>query len=244
MPDHCFYSSHEQPAYQEIDFTVNWNLDPKFASSRLVNNKADNQDSLNDVVCDTQRTIDSSVPLAYQFQNNGGSLDSAVGLSITGSVYHLALTPESIDPVYPTNYDGWNGLIETLKEDVDENLIHPTEEGVFHYHTVTPAIAKTQLEKSESVQAYEGDVISEIIMYFSTSDYARKMKPVGIAKDGHVIWGPYNQNSDGDFNPWEACDVDVCNGAYVNGNYGYAATLFVPYTVGCWGPGSSPNNIG
>lgn len=109
---------------------------------------------------------------------------------------------------------------------------------------MTPAIAKTQLEKSESVQAYAGDVISEITTYFSTSDYARKMKPVGIAKDGHVIWGPYNQNSDGDFNPWKACDVDLCNGAYVNGNYGYAATLFHPYTVGCWGPGSSPNDIG
>jgi len=70
------------------------------------------------------------------------------------------------------------------------------------------------------------------------------MKPVGLAKDGHVIWGPYKETDDGSFRLWESCDVDICNGAFVNGSYGYASTLFHPYTVGCWGPGKSPNDIG
>ena len=68
------------------------------------------------------------------------------------------------------------------------------------------------------------------------------MLPVGLAKDGHVIWGPYNINN-GKAKPWTGCDVDICNGAYVNGNYGYASTLFHPWLVGCWGPGNSPKDI-
>ena len=55
----------------------------------------------------------------------------------------------------------------------------------------------------------------------------------GIAKDGHVIYGPYNK--DGEL--WSCEDVDLCNGFWTLGaNYGYASTSFYPYTVGCWGP--------
>jgi len=58
--------------------------------------------------------------------------------------------------------------------------------------------------------------------------------PIGIAKDGHLIWGPYDSSS----NQWLGCDVDVCNGRTVGGHYGYVATEFFPYIIGCYGPGS------
>lgn len=57
----------------------------------------------------------------------------------------------------------------------------------------------------------------------------------GIAKDGHVIYGPYNSNNE----LWSCDDVDMCNGFFVDsatGEYGYASTTFFPYLVGCWGP--------
>ena len=55
----------------------------------------------------------------------------------------------------------------------------------------------------------------------------------GIAKDGHVIYGPYNKDDE----LWSCEDVDLCNGFWTLGdNYGYASTSFYPYTVGCWGP--------
>ena len=56
--------------------------------------------------------------------------------------------------------------------------------------------------------------------------------PIGIAKDGHMIMGPYR----GDGTLWQPCDVDACNGLMIGGNYVYVSTLFHPYTVGCWGP--------
>lgn len=56
---------------------------------------------------------------------------------------------------------------------------------------------------------------------------------VGLARDGHVIKGPYN----GDGELWGCDDHDICNGAFLNdGSYAYVTTTTFPYTVGCWGP--------
>ena len=56
----------------------------------------------------------------------------------------------------------------------------------------------------------------------------------GLAKDGHVIYGPFN--ADGEL--WGCDDVDACNGFWLDdGSYGYASTSTFPYLVGCWGPG-------
>ncbi len=35
----------------------------------------------------------------------------------------------------------------------------------------------------------------------------------------------------------------MCNGITIGGHYAYVSTLFHPYTVGCYGPGSNPENI-
>jgi hypothetical protein len=59
-------------------------------------------------------------------------------------------------------------------------------------------------------------------------------KPMGLAKDGHIIVGPYNK--DGEL--WTCEDHDVCNGAFLKDNsYAYVMTTTFPYVIGCWGPG-------
>ena len=55
---------------------------------------------------------------------------------------------------------------------------------------------------------------------------------IGLAKDGHVIIGPYKP----DGTNW-GCDRDVCNGVFVNSSYVYVGSDHFPYVVGCWGPG-------
>ena len=65
----------------------------------------------------------------------------------------------------------------------------------------------------------------------------RTLYPIGLAKDGHLVWGPYKE----DGNTWASCDVDVCNGNTIRGQYGYVSSLTFPYFVGCWGPGTYPN---
>jgi len=61
--------------------------------------------------------------------------------------------------------------------------------------------------------------------------------PIGLAKDGRIIYGPFKA----DGSVWQPCDVDVCNGVYFGVEiYSYVATMFHPYFVGCWGPGTWP----
>ena len=62
--------------------------------------------------------------------------------------------------------------------------------------------------------------------------------PLGLAKDGHIIVGPYNDKGE----LWSCEDHDICNGVFLKDNsYAYAMTYTFPYVVGCWGPG--PNQI-
>lgn len=57
---------------------------------------------------------------------------------------------------------------------------------------------------------------------------------IGIARDGHMILGPYKD----DGTLWQPCEVDVCNGVTIDGSYHYVLTRFFPYSIGCWGPAS------
>ena len=61
---------------------------------------------------------------------------------------------------------------------------------------------------------------------------------MGIAKDGHLILGPYNE--DGEL--WSCSEYDACNGTFLSdGSYAYVSTTTFPYTVGCFGPAASSN---
>ena len=56
---------------------------------------------------------------------------------------------------------------------------------------------------------------------------------IGIAKDGHLLVGPWNDEG----SLWTCDQHDICNGRVdSNGNYVYVATGTFPYHVGCWGP--------
>lgn len=56
---------------------------------------------------------------------------------------------------------------------------------------------------------------------------------VGVARDGHPIFGPYN--ADGEL--WACDEHDVCNGTFLDNNfYVYVTTSTFPYVLGCYGP--------
>lgn len=61
---------------------------------------------------------------------------------------------------------------------------------------------------------------------------SKKLMVVGIAKDGHLLYGPYG--NDGQL--IDCKELDICNGKQVNGSYGYVFTNTYPYSIGCWGP--------
>ena len=65
----------------------------------------------------------------------------------------------------------------------------------------------------------------------------KNMTVIGIAKDGHVIYGPYLSSG-----IQVTSGFDICNGMFYDsiGNYGYFATETYPYITGCFGPGNYP----
>lgn len=83
----------------------------------------------------------------------------------------------------------------------------------------------------------DGPVSWALKAYTSTSNYGGD---VGLARDGHVIKGPYNAAGE----LWGCDDHDICNGAFLSdGSYAYVTTTTFPYTVGCWGPANSQQAI-
>ena len=65
-------------------------------------------------------------------------------------------------------------------------------------------------------------------------------KPIGLARDGHLIVGPYKDASG---TRWDCSNRDVCNGAFIGSQYVYVGSETFPYVLGCWGPGPNPNYV-
>ena len=70
-------------------------------------------------------------------------------------------------------------------------------------------------------------------MVILESSFEKNLTILGLARDGNVLYGPYN--SDGTL--WDNNSIDKCNGVYMDDNsYGYVSMQRPPYTIGCWGP--------
>jgi len=60
------------------------------------------------------------------------------------------------------------------------------------------------------------------------------MTPIGIAKDGRIIYGPYKS----DATLWHHVMWTFAMGSDQGNYYFYVATMFHPYFVGYYGPGN------
>ena len=70
---------------------------------------------------------------------------------------------------------------------------------------------------------------------FYTS-YSKSLTVVGMAKDGHVIIGPYDSNG----NEYDCNSLDACWGTYLDdGTYAYVFNTKFPYGINCFGPGGA-----
>ena len=166
-------------------------------------------------------------------------LSNWVGLSVKNTAIFGPLTLNS-------DGDAEDVFLSSIEDEMDRCLMLTSSEGggALHVHTMSPCFAPQNDEDSSLGSTTEKpgvcdsdfDCASEanwVLNWDSTaSDYGGIF---GIARDGHVIYGPYN----GDGEVWACEDLDVCNGFFVDsstGEYAYATTTFFPYVVGCWGP--------
>ena len=98
-----------------------------------------------------------------------------------------------------------------------DTCLHSFDEGFIQYHTISGCLTTTSSsDVPELCKDQDNDLcLRQPVTYgtdqYSESDYAYA-KPVGLAKDGHIIVGPYN--SDGEL--WSCSDHDICNGVFLD----------------------------
>ncbi len=196
----------------------------------------DDADEVNAIICNIEQSADADMSTDTGYTKYGTtSMDTAVGVAISGVVMLNGVSIDEVDPMYPAVY-GTVTDTEAAKETFDMCLAHPQMSGAYHYHAFSPcavdASYATTPQSCDDITACTDDVLS-----YGEDAYAslKTLTPIGLAKDGHIIYGIYK--ADGTI--VSDCDVDVCNGAWINGVYGYYATPFHPYYVGCWGPGNN-----
>jgi hypothetical protein len=105
---------------------------------------------------------------------------------------------------------------------------------MLHYHSAGSCIGDPSINNTGG---FNGDGKDDIAHFIANSWSKKPFRTaLGVSKDGRVIYSPlYNNGS-----AYASCDVDLCNGRLIGGQYAYVATLFHPFVMGCYGPGSYP----
>ena len=218
------YQFHEQ----NIDFTVNFNPDVLVSQPK---HNPTTQTELNTIVCNTSST--KSAPDSAGFMNgNNTSSDRIAGISIDGVPIFNALNYINEDAFYPKT--------TTSTESVDQCLGRSEKNDTYHYRLGTSCPLDppdSEITTCDNIPSCHANVTN-----YSTSMFGshKSLTIVGIAKDGHIIYGPYTSNGSLITNGF-----DICNGMFFDsiGNYGYFVTNTFPYIIGCFGPSSYPKDL-
>jgi hypothetical protein len=186
----------------------------------------------------------STASKSYQNSCSSTSLGfGTVGFAINGVSIFSPLSANVVDALYPPS--GYTA------ENFDICNAHPNPPGTYHYHFASPCLFGYEPDYSigntacysgrcspmYKNQYYDGDGDYASIM--CTQDcmtgvgYANGTSEVviGIALDGNLFYGPYDQDGNA------VTGLDNCNGKFVDGSYQYYATDTFPYLIGCYGPG-------
>jgi hypothetical protein len=145
----------------------------------------------------------------------------------------LSSTTNLYDPFFPK---AWGSYTNLVTEKTDVCLGAPDSSSIYHYHIMPPCKFTPSLAAANACSNVKS--CSDGILAYALNGYSTKktITPIGIAKDGRIIYGPYDETG----SIPGGSNVDVCNGKNVGGYYSYFATQFHPYFVGCWGPGNYP----
>lgn len=215
-------------AERNIDFEVNFNPD---VSVNSPNQSPQSAAELNAIVCNI--TSESVVPAASAFQKMPPSMpiDVLAGVAVDGVNILNVNSMNQVDPFYPAG--GFP------PEGADQCLSHPTPMGgEYHYHISSGCMVNPPqgfIDGCSPMINCTNNVASYSLQTFSQY---KNLTVIGIAKDGHVIYGPYTSAG-----TQVTSGFDICNGMFYDsiGNYAYFATTTYPYITGCFGPGNYPS---
>ena len=210
-----------------IDFEVNFNPD---VSVNSPNHSPTTAGALSNIVCNI--SSQSTVPSTSAYVQYSSSMAHSViaGVAVDGVDIFNVNSANQVDPFYPTG--GFT------PEGGDQCLSHPGGGGEFHYHTGSGCMLNPPQGNVSNCSPTIGCLNN--VSYYSIQTFSsyRTLTVIGIAKDGHIIYGPYLASG-----TLVTSGFDICNGMFHDstGNYGYFATRTYPYLTGCFGPGNYPN---
>jgi hypothetical protein len=192
IPNHCWRTTFIKNVtlYQTFDFTVTWNANVtgilNYSATQF--SSATNTDT---ILCDILRTDASNMPSVVSYKENKSgtspsSMTTQSGIAITGgSIFNgLALG----------NRDAVEGEDDTM----DECLSHTSPSGQLHYHSITPCAKSGSPVTSTTAKPPQCNSSQSCISHVDTwsiqgwTDKTNYGGVYGLARDGHVIYGPYN----------------------------------------------------
>ena len=171
---------------------------------------------------------------AYEEMSGSKSLSTVSGFAFDNLAIYNGLSADDVDAV------------ENEIKSMDKCLAHATGANagyIHHYHSLglcmkpstwtSDTLVPTLCDSNASPDCVNKPFEWALASWTDKSNFGGE---VGLARDGHVIVGPYN--ADGEL--WSCEDHDVCNGTFISdGSYVYVTTSTFPYVVGCWGPGAT-----
>ena len=179
LPRYCPNSPNSM-VETNIDFTVNFNPDVSINSPVHTPSTAS---ALYGIVCNI--SSQASVPSGSNFvmNSNSVSLSTVAGVSIDGVSIENVNSANNIDPFYPP--------AGSTAESVDACLGHPNFANVYHYHMASGCAVNrptSSIQPCAGVSACSSNVSNYGITLFNSY---RNLTVIGLAKNGHVIYGPY-----------------------------------------------------
>lgn len=227
MPNHCVNSGQVSP--QNFDFEVAFNYPLTYGDwvkEMLI------QSRINVNVCSiVKATPDEYEELIRLNELTEFSQESAnaMGFMTNGVALQFANQMQE-DPVFPISVFNEQPLDICIGHNQRNN-----PSGMYHYHHISPCIVEGFLDNRTMGECDLDDDCSSGIVNYQLSAFQdlRYKTVVGIAKDGHILYGPYRD----DGLTWEPDEVDICNGAWTDDleEFFYPGTHWHPYGPGCLG---------
>jgi hypothetical protein len=210
LPRRCmFVLNNTLLAERNIDFEVNFNPD---VSVNSPNQSPSSAAALSNLICNI--TSESTVPTVSAFVQSSVSmpLNTLAGVAVDGVDILNVNSANQVDPFYPAG--------DFQAEGVDQCLSHPTSNGEYHYHIASGCMVNPLSGNLTGCTPNIGCANNIASYSLQTFSSFKTLTVIGIAKDDHVIYGPYLSSG-----------FDICNGMFYDsiGNYAYFATTTYPY---------------
>ena len=210
MPSYCQVDGARAGQPINYDWEVNFNPDvrPHYNSPITTVSPLNNASAYSNIVCSMKQYHGSNVPANSNYINHTTpqSFQTALGFSMAGLEIGSPTSGSNIyqklyqDPYWPNKNclpsAGLGG--SCVVEGVDTAMTHPNENHALHTHLMskymTGLFYGAQNLNYCSVANTPACAQAPQTYAFSQFNQLKTMIPLGLAKDGHIVWGPYNCN--------------------------------------------------